>query len=38
MELGLAMFLTDYTIDSARLGRLVEERGFDSLLFTEHTD
>jgi probable F420-dependent oxidoreductase len=37
MEVGLAMFLTDYTIDPARLGRLVEERGFESLLFTEHT-
>ena len=37
MEIGLAIFLTDYTIEPTRLGRLVEERGFDSLLFTEHT-
>jgi probable F420-dependent oxidoreductase len=37
MEVGLAIFLTDYTIDPARLGRLVEERGFESLLLTEHT-
>jgi probable F420-dependent oxidoreductase len=31
------MFSTDYTIEPARLGRLAEERGFDSLLLTEHT-
>jgi probable F420-dependent oxidoreductase len=37
MEVGLAIFLTDYTIDPARLGRLVEEHGFESLLLTEHT-
>ena len=37
MEVGLAMFSTDYTIEPARLGRLAEERGFDSLLLTEHT-
>jgi probable F420-dependent oxidoreductase len=37
MEIGLAIFLTDYTIDPTRLGRLVEERGFESLLLTEHT-
>jgi probable F420-dependent oxidoreductase len=37
MEVGLAIFLTDYTIEATRLGRLVEERGFESLLLTEHT-
>jgi probable F420-dependent oxidoreductase len=37
MEVGLAMFSTDYTIEPARLGRLAEDRGFDSLLLTEHT-
>jgi probable F420-dependent oxidoreductase len=37
MEVGLAMFSTDYTIEPARLGRLAEERGFESLLLTEHT-
>jgi probable F420-dependent oxidoreductase len=37
MEIGLAMFSTDYTIEPARLGPLVEERGFESLFFTEHT-
>jgi probable F420-dependent oxidoreductase len=31
------MFSTDYTIAPARLGPLVEERGFESLLFPEHT-
>jgi len=31
------MFSTDYAIEPARLGRLAEERGFDSLLLTEHT-
>jgi probable F420-dependent oxidoreductase len=37
MELGLIIFPTDYTIAPARLARLAEERGFESLLFPEHT-
>ena len=37
MELGLAQFSTDYTIHPVRLARLAEERGFESLFFTEHT-
>jgi probable F420-dependent oxidoreductase len=37
MEHGIAIFPTDYAIDPARLARLVEERAFDSLWFTEHT-
>jgi probable F420-dependent oxidoreductase len=37
MELGLAQFSTDYTIHPARLARLGEEHGFESLFFTEHT-
>jgi probable F420-dependent oxidoreductase len=37
MEIGLAIFLTDYTIEPTRLGPLVEERGFESLLLTEHS-
>jgi probable F420-dependent oxidoreductase len=37
MEFGIAIFLTDYTIEPRRLARLVEELGFDSLLVTEHT-
>jgi probable F420-dependent oxidoreductase len=37
MEIGLAMFNTDYTLGPAPLGRLAEERGFESLLLTEHT-
>jgi alkanesulfonate monooxygenase SsuD/methylene tetrahydromethanopterin reductase-like flavin-dependent oxidoreductase (luciferase family) len=37
MDIGLALFPTDYTIDPARVARLAEERGFHSLLFPEHT-
>jgi probable F420-dependent oxidoreductase len=37
MKLGVCIFLTDYTIDAASLGRAVEERGFESLFLTEHT-
>jgi probable F420-dependent oxidoreductase len=37
MEIGIAMFPTDYATEPAELGRLVEERGFDSLWFPEHT-
>src|SRR5438552_10674873 len=31
------MFPADYAIDPVTLGRAVEERGFDSLFFPEHT-
>lgn len=37
MEYGVAQFSTDYSIHPGRLARLVEERGFESLWFTEHT-
>jgi probable F420-dependent oxidoreductase len=37
MELGIAMFATDYAVDPATLGPMVEERGFESLHFPEHT-
>ncbi|MEA2408677.1 MAG: hypothetical protein QOE69_2796 [Thermoleophilaceae bacterium] len=37
MDLGLAHFQTDYGIPPAELGRLVEERGFESLFLPEHT-
>ena len=37
MELGLIIFPADYTIAPARLARLAEERGFESLFFPEHT-
>jgi probable F420-dependent oxidoreductase len=37
MELGLALFATDYTIAPARVARLAEERGFESIFFPEHT-
>jgi probable F420-dependent oxidoreductase len=37
MELGLAILLTDYSVQPARLGSLAEERGFESLFLAEHT-
>ncbi len=37
MRIGLVMFPTDYSIGPADLGRAAEERGFESLLFPEHT-
>jgi probable F420-dependent oxidoreductase len=37
VELGVALFPTDYSIQPVHLARLVEEREFESLFFTEHT-
>ncbi|MGH7342959.1 MAG: LLM class F420-dependent oxidoreductase [Candidatus Rokuibacteriota bacterium] len=37
MKFGVTMFPTDYAIDPITLARAVEERGFDSLFFPEHT-
>ncbi len=37
MQFGVFMFPTDFSIGPAELARAVEERGFDSLLFPEHT-
>jgi probable F420-dependent oxidoreductase len=37
MELGIALFATDYTVDPPTFARMVEERGFESLFFPEHT-
>src|SRR2546425_7839047 len=37
MKFGITMFPTDYAIDPVTLSRAVEERGFDSLFFPEHT-
>jgi probable F420-dependent oxidoreductase len=37
MDHGVALFATDYSIQPAQLARLVEERDFESLWFTEHT-
>jgi probable F420-dependent oxidoreductase len=37
MKFGVAMFPTDYAISVVELGRAVEERGFESLWFPEHT-
>jgi probable F420-dependent oxidoreductase len=37
MRFGIAAFPADYAADPATIGRLVEERGFESLFFPEHT-
>jgi probable F420-dependent oxidoreductase len=37
MEFGVSMFPTRYSIGPAELARAVEERGFESLFFPEHT-
>ncbi len=37
MKFGVTMFPTDYAIGPAELARAVEERGFESLFFPEHT-
>jgi probable F420-dependent oxidoreductase len=37
MEVGLCSFSTDWSIRPADLGRLAEERGFESLFLPEHT-
>jgi probable F420-dependent oxidoreductase len=37
MRFGIAVFCTDYSADPPTIGRLVEERGFESLFFPEHT-
>ncbi|MQA74806.1 MAG: TIGR03619 family F420-dependent LLM class oxidoreductase [Solirubrobacterales bacterium] len=37
MKFGLGYFPTDEGIDPPTLARMVEERGFESLLFTDHT-
>jgi probable F420-dependent oxidoreductase len=37
MQIGIAMFLTDYSITPGELARAAEERGFESLWVPEHT-
>jgi len=37
MRFGIAVFPTDYSAEPATIARLVEERGFESLFFPEHT-
>jgi probable F420-dependent oxidoreductase len=37
VKFGVAIFATETTPDGAELGRLAEERGFESLFFPEHT-
>jgi probable F420-dependent oxidoreductase len=37
MRFGIAVFPTDHGADPATIARLVEQRGFESLFFPEHT-
>lgn len=37
MKFGLAMFPADYAAHPAEVARMAEQRGFESLLFPEHT-
>jgi probable F420-dependent oxidoreductase len=37
MDYGVTMFLTDYAVPPVELGRMLEERGFESLWAPEHT-
>src|SRR6266576_2130123 len=37
MRFGIAVFPADHAADPATIARLVEERGFESLFFPEHT-
>src|SRR5690349_11322642 len=37
MDIGIAMFPTEYAIAPDELGVLLEQRGFHSLWFPEHT-
>jgi probable F420-dependent oxidoreductase len=37
MDVGLALFPADFTVEPGRVARLAEERGFASLIFPEHT-
>ncbi len=37
MDFGASMFMTDYSIAAAELGRALEERGFESLWNPEHS-
>jgi|SRR5215218_288512 len=37
MRFGVAIFPTDYAVEPGVLARMVEERGFESLFFPEHT-
>jgi probable F420-dependent oxidoreductase len=37
MHFGIAVFPTDYAADPGTIARLVEERGFESIFFPEHT-
>src|SRR5580658_7054793 len=37
MDFGVMMFPTEYSIGPSELARIVEQRGYESLFFPEHT-
>jgi probable F420-dependent oxidoreductase len=37
MKIGISMFITDYSIGAAELGKAAEDLGFESLFVPEHT-
>ena len=37
MEFAVAIFPTEYVQDPAELARMAQQRGFESLMFPEHT-
>ena len=37
MEIGAAIFFTDYSMGPVELGRVLEDRGFESLWAPEHS-
>ena len=37
VRFGVATFPTDYGLSVVHLARAIEERGFDSIFFKEHT-
>jgi alkanesulfonate monooxygenase SsuD/methylene tetrahydromethanopterin reductase-like flavin-dependent oxidoreductase (luciferase family) len=37
MDFGVMMFATEYSVAPGELGRMLEQRGYESLFFPEHT-
>jgi alkanesulfonate monooxygenase SsuD/methylene tetrahydromethanopterin reductase-like flavin-dependent oxidoreductase (luciferase family) len=37
MDFGVMMFPTEYSVGPAELAAMVEQRGYESLFFPEHT-
>jgi len=37
MDFGVMMFPTEYSVGPGELAQIVEQRGFESLFFPEHT-